>query len=272
MTNWNCVVHRGVHLLLATLMVLVVACQSSSPPVTEQWIPPYLQLHLEAGKAQVQWAATSEWITMEGQASIVIEDKGQIVADAAEGARFRLGDGSQLELAPETTIEVENPSSLPRLQITLQDGRLLFAAQKPSYEFATSICPVRLLRLPVRISLESNGTTTRLAVEEGAVTCELESETLTLLTCQEIQAETGEEPQVTEFCVVGTEVSPSTSPSAPTPSPSSTPWGFEPSATSPSSPSPPTQTLTPTPTPTVEGEATPTRRSVVPTPTSTPTP
>jgi len=249
--NWGVGAHQGaVYLLLTALTVSIAACQSPSTE-TEQWMPPYLQLHLHAGKAQVQWSDASEWVLMEGEASIIIEKTGQIIADAVDGAQFYLGDGSTLELAPESVMEVRNPRTLPRLQVVLQNGRLLFVAQKPSYEFILPVCSVTILSIPSHIRVEVDGETTRLAVEEGAVACELETETLTLLTCQEMYIQPGEEPEVIKFCVADTPISPST----PTYSPSPTLGEFEPTATP--SPSP-----TPTPTP----------REVVPTLTHAPVP
>jgi hypothetical protein len=250
--------HRGVvHLLLTVLVVLVAACQRA-PAATEQWMPPYLDLHLYAGKAQVQWSDGSEWNKLEGKASIVIENKGRITADAVEGAQFYLGDGSTLEMGPGTVIEVQNPRTFPRLQVVVRDGSLLFFAQKPSYEFVIPACSVTLLSVPALIRVEVNGETTRLAVEEGAVTCELETGTLTLPTCREMTVRPGEEePDVTEFCTPNTVIAPPT----PTPSPDSTPLGFELTAT-------PSPSASPTPSPTPM----PTRREVVPTFTPTPVP
>jgi hypothetical protein len=254
--------HREVvYLLLTTLAVFAAACQST-PAATQQWTPPYLELHLYAGKAQVQWSNRSEWTTMEGKAGIVIDDRGRISADTTEGAQFYLGDGSTLELAPGAMIEVINPRTFPRLQVAVQDGSILFTAQKPSYEFVMPDCPVTLLSVPALVRIEVNGQTTRLAVEEGAVTCKLGTETLTLPTCREMYLRPGEEPDVAEFCTPSTAASPRT----PTPSPSPTPPGFEPTLTPTAAPS-----FTPTPT-RREVVPTPTRRGVVPTPTHTSVP
>jgi len=248
--------YRGIgYLLLAVVAILIAACQRA-PTATEQWVPSYLELNLYAGKAQLQWPGESEWTTLEGKASVTIKDGGRISADATEGAKFFLGDGSMLELSPETTIEVRSPRTLPRLQVVVENGSVLFFGQKPSYEFAVPACPVKLLSIPSLIRIEVDGETTRLAVDEGAVTCELETETLTLPTCRQMTVRAGEVPDVTDFCTPSTVVSP------PTPTP--TPQGFEPSTTS--SPS-----LAPTSTPTIAGP-TPTRRGVIPTSTHTPVP
>ncbi|MFQ6101255.1 MAG: hypothetical protein ACE5OS_08475 [Anaerolineae bacterium] len=238
------------YLLLIALMVLIAGCQSPAT-VTEPWTPPYLQLQLRAGKVQVQWADASEWTTMESGASITVQKQGRIVADAAEEALFHLGDGSTLELAPETMMEVQNSRSFPRLQMVLQDGSLLLMAQEPSYELTIPTCSVTLLSVPSRIRIEVNSETTYLAVEEGAVVCALETGTLTLPKCREMYARAGEEPEVTEFC----DANATATAFAVTPSPSPTPSEFE---------TTPTATATPSPT------TTPTREVVTSTPTPVP--
>jgi hypothetical protein len=254
--SWSLGAHRGIgYLLLVVVAVLIAACQRA-PTATEQWIPSYLELNLYAGRAQLQWPGESEWTTIEGKASLTIKDGGRISADAAEGAKFFLGDGSMLELSPETTITVQNPHTLPRLQVVVEHGSVQFFAQKPSYEFAVPACPVEILSVPSLIRIDVNGETTRLAVDEGAVTCELETETLTLPTCRQMTVRPGEEPDVTNFCTPSTVVSP------PTLTPN--PQGFESTTTS-------TATFTPTSTPTSVGP-TPTRREVMPTPTHTSVP
>jgi hypothetical protein len=248
--------HRRIgYLLLVVVAILIAACQRA-PTATEQWVPSYLELNLYAGKAQLQWPGESEWTAMEGKASVTIKDGGRISTDATEGAKFFLGDGSMLELSPETTIEVQSPRTIPRLQVVVETGSVLFFGQKPSYEFAVPACPVKLLSIPSLIRIEVDGETTRLAVDEGAVTCELETETLTLPTCRQMTVRAGEVPDVTDFCTLSTVVSP------PTPTP--TPQGFEPSTTS-------TPSLAPTSTPTIAGP-TPTRRGVIPISTHTPVP
>jgi len=248
-------------LLLVASIALVSACQSP-PPVTKEWTPLYLQLRLCEGAAQVQAPDASGWTAMEKDVSVTIEEKSRIVA-MEEGARFCLGDGSTLELSPESVMEVQNPRTFPHLKIVLQHGNLTFVAQRPSYELVMPACPVELLNVPVRIRGEVVGEVTRLAVEEGAVTCALEAETLTLLSGREMYAKPGEEPMVTEFEVPATDAGGSFA--TLTPSPSATPEGVEPTMTSTPSPSPsPTPTATPSPTPT--------RRRIVFTPTSTPLP
>ena len=250
--------HRASALLLTVLVLVTAACQPT-PVATEQWIPSYLELNLYSGKAQLQWPGESDWTGMEGKAGITIHEGGRISTDTAEGAKFFLGDGSTLELGPETTVEVQNPRTFPRLQMIVESGSILFFAQKPSYEFVLPMCAVELLSVPSLIEVEVTGETVRLAVEEGAVTCEMEGETVTLPTCRQMVVQPGEEPDITDFCTLGTVVAPPT----PTASPSPTPEGFVPSAT-------PTASSTPTVTPTVN--PTVTGGSVGSTPTYTPVP
>jgi hypothetical protein len=197
---------------------------------------------------------------MEGKAGFTLEERGQIIADAAEGAQLFLGDGSTLELDPGTILELRNPRTLPRLQVIVQEGVLLFFAQKPSYEFIVSDHPVTLLSVPSLIRIEVHDETTRLSVEEGAATYQGETEALMLPTCREMYIELGEEPDVTEFCTPSTMVPPST------PTPASP--GSEPTVT-PSASATPTLELTPTPTDTVRP---PTRTPTPPPPTNTPVP
>jgi hypothetical protein len=144
---------RLAYLLLIALTVISVAACQRAPEVTEQWAPPYLEMHLFAGKVQVQAAEGAEWTTMEGKAGFTLEERGQIIADAVEGAQLFLGDGSTLELDPGTVLELRNPRTLPRLQVIVQEGGLLFFAQKPSYEFVISAHPVTLLSVPSLIRI-----------------------------------------------------------------------------------------------------------------------
>jgi hypothetical protein len=251
---------RLAYLLLAALTVPIVACRPA-PAVTEQWTPPYLQLNLYAGNAQVQLSDGSEW-AMVGQdkASIVIRDKGRIVADATAGAKFYLGDGSTLELAPGTAIEIQNPRTFPRLQVTVLKGSLQFFAQKPSYEFVVPICSMTLLSIPALIRIEADEQVTRLAVDAGAVTCDLETEALTLTTCREVSMRAGEEPQVTEFCAPSTPIAPAT----PTPLATTTAEAGESTE--------PTAQPSPLPTPTPTLGVVPTRAPTPVPPTDTPAP
>jgi hypothetical protein len=252
---WRTSTRKALGCLLLAVLVAVTACQSPSP-VNEQWTPLYLQLHLSAGKARAQWLGESEWTVLENGASATIEEMGQIIADDVEGARFSTGDGSTLELNPGAVMEVQNPRTLPHLQVTLRDGTLLFTAQEHSYEISTPACSVSLPSIPSQIKIEVNGETTRLAVMEGAATCTFEEETLTLPTGREMVVRPNEEPEVFEFCVAST--------AAPAPtmslSPPPTPWWLD-----------STPTLSPTSAPTATLTATPTFAPLTPSRTSTPT-
>jgi len=242
-------------LILAMLLITVVACQShTSATVAEQWVPPYLQLQLSAGKAQVQSPDAPEWTVIDGNASLDVKETIQIIADAVEGAKFHLGDGSTLELMPGTIVDMQNPRTFPLLQVTLQEGGLLLIAQKPSYEIIAPTCSVTPLSLPVRLRVEIQGETTNLAIEEGAVTCELGTETLTLTKCQEMYTRVGESSEPIEFC----DASATATVSAMTPSPT---FDFRESDETPTATATPIPTYTPTLT----------REVVTQTPTATPT-
>jgi hypothetical protein len=258
------------YLLLSALTVIsVAACQRRASAAADQWAPSYLRMHLSAGEVRMQAAEGAEWATMGEEARFTLEEKGRIVADAVEGAQFFLGDSSTLELDPGTVLELRNPRTLPRLQVIVQDGSLLFFAQKPSYEFITSTGLVTLLSVPSLIRIEVHGETTRLSVEEGAVTYQGETGTLMLPACREMYIEPGKEPDVTDFCspAITAPLSPPTptpSGSAPNTAPYATP-SAAPSATPSATPSP-TPSATPSPTP----PATPTPEETVPPPTPTP--
>jgi hypothetical protein len=213
----------------------------------------------------MQAAEGAEWATMGEEARFTLEEKSRIVADAVEGAQLLLGDSSTLELDPGTVLELRNPRTLPRLQVIVQDGSLLFFAQKPSYEFITSTGSVTLLSVPSLIRIEVHGETTRLSVEEGAVTYQGETGILMLPRCREMYIEPGKEPEITDFCSPATTapLSPPT-PTPPGPTPTTTPYAT-PSAAPSATPSP-----TPSATPTLE--LTPTPGETVPPPTPTPLP
>ena len=249
---------RAIYLLLIALTVLTTACQSS-PTETEQWTPAYLQLQLREGKARVQWADSSEWMTVEKGENIAIEKKGYIATDAEE-ARFQLGDGSTLELGPETVIEVHSSRSFPHLEMALQAGSFLLTAQKPSYEITIPACPVTLLSIPSQIRVEVSDGTIHVAIEEGAALCTQETGTLMLPKCKEVYARPGEELEVAEFC----DADATATASALTPSPTFSFWDSDETPTV-------TATATASPTPTL------TRAVVIPTstpmpPTNTPPP
>jgi hypothetical protein len=192
----------------------------------------------------MQSPGESEWTVLESGADIIVTETYRLIADAVEGAEFSVGDGSLLDMSPGAIIEIKNPRTLPRLQVTLREGTLLFTAQEPSYELFTSACPVSLLSIPSTIEIEVNGETTRLAIEEGAATCALEEKTLTLPMCRELLLRPDEEPEVSVFCTASTP----TPPPVMTISPSSTPWWSDSTQTLTATTSIPTPTTTPTPT------------------------
>lgn len=237
----------AVCLLLTAVAILGTGCRSPSA-VTGQWVPPYVQMYLCEGKAEVQWQGASVWTELQDEASIVVEESGRIAADAAQGARLCWSDGSTLDLAPATVVEVRDPQTHPRLQVVLEGGSLLLVAQKPSYEVILPACSVTLLGVPSRIRVEVSDEMSGVIVEEGTVTCVLETGLLTLFTCQELHARSGEQPIVTEFCVTAPASTP-TRITTPTPfmsGPTSTPRLFAtavPTATLP----PPTETPEPPP-------------------------
>jgi hypothetical protein len=271
--SWtNDIASRKHFLLLAVLVIAAVACQGNpSVSMTEQWTPPYLQLRLSEGKARIQSSGDSEWKTLESEATITVEETLRVVADAVTGAQFLVGNDSMLELEPGVTVELQNPHSLPRLQVILEDGDLLFVAREPSYEFLVNGFPVSLLSIPSKIKIEVNGDTARVGVEEGAVACTTEEETFTVSICREIFLSPGQEPQVTEFCAAIAETPPSSTPSL---APSPTPWQVEQTMTSSPSPSPtttPTPSQTPTSASTREIEVSTVTHTPVP-PTETPVP
>lgn len=267
---------RPAYLFLAVLLTsLLAACRGSSPTV-EPFAPPYLRLRLCEGQAQLQHPGSADWAAMEGE--IVIESQVRVMADAVEGARLCLSDGSLLDLAPATAALLRNPRVFPRLQVVLEEGGLLFSAQAPSYEFTLSVCPVAFLSVPTRIRIEVSGETTHLMVEEGAVNCTRDTEVLTIFACWELYTESDEEVRITEFCsaratatasaIVPTATNTFTPFPTFTPTPTRavvvstpTPSPLPPTDTPPSPPPPPRPTSTPTPRPTD-----------TPHPTDTPTP
>ncbi|HIQ01832.1 MAG TPA: hypothetical protein EYH30_06850, partial [Anaerolineales bacterium] len=186
-----------VYLLLAVLAGLIVSCQRS-PTTTESFAPPYLRLHPCGGRPLWQQPGTSDWVEMEGE--ITVEDAVWVGAEATEGGRLCLGDESTIDLMPGARVELRNPHIFPRLQVTLEEGALLFEAQRPAYEFLLPVCTVTLLGAPTRLKIEIGGETTRLVVEEGGVNCALEAETLTIFACWEMVARSAEDITVSEFC------------------------------------------------------------------------
>jgi hypothetical protein len=242
---------RIICLLLAGFIISITACQGQQSAETEQWLPPYLRLQLRAGKVQVQWPDSSEWAVMEGRASIAVEEEIGMIADAVEGAQFRLGDGSALELAPQATVQLQNLRTFPRLHVVLQEGALLFVAQDSTYEFVVPACLVTILSVPARLNIEIDDEGTHLIVKEGVAACTTDTETITLPPGQEVHmASSDAQPEITEYTDAGATAT--VLALTPSPKPTTTPT------------SSPTDTPTPTPTPR------PTVEIVIPTSTQVP--
>jgi hypothetical protein len=217
-------------LLLAMFIISIAACQGQQSAVTEQWLPPYLRLQLRAGKVQVQWPGSSEWTTMEGKASLAVEEEISMIADSEEGVQFLLGDGSTLELAPQAAMQLQNLRTFPRLHVVLQEGALLFVAQETTYEFVVPACLITILSVPAHLSIEVDDEGTHLIVKEGVAACATDTETVTLPAGQEMHmASSDAGPEITEYTDAGTTatvlaVTPSPEPTTtPTPSPTNTP-------------------------------------------------
>lgn len=262
-------------LLLLALAILLVACQRQSVE-TETWVPPYTRLSLRSGGAQLQECGETEWAEMEPDQEIIIQSQCHILTDADEGAAFDLADGSTLDLDPASMVALHNPGTLPHLRITLQEGSLRFTAHEPSYEIIIPACSMTFLTTPSQVRVQVEDDTTHAAIEEGAMACPRESGALTLLRCQEIHTQTGEDFDITEFCVVETP----TVPMIRTRRPSPTPVELQPTETTrpvfaPTwTPSPtseiPTDTPPPPPPPTSTRRR-PTRTPVPPSPPPPPT-
>jgi len=188
---------------------------------------------------------------MEGRASIAVEEEVGMIADAVEGAQFRLGDGSALELAPQATVQLQNLRTFPRLHVVLQEGALLFVAQDTTYEFVVPACLVTILSVPARLSIEIDGEGTHLIIKEGVAACTTDTETITLPPGQEVHmASSDAQQEITEYTDAGATAT--VLALTPSPEPTTTPTSL------------PTDTSTSTPTPTP--------RIVIPTSTQTPPP
>lgn len=237
---------RGI-LLAIIMLTLITSCQST-PPESESFRPPYLQLRLCGGDASSQLPESTEWQGIAEE--ILIRERVRLRADPTEGARFCLGDDSVMELAPAAQVALENPRILPQLQIVLEEGSLQFSVQKPSYAFLLPGCSLEVASVPSRLTIERVNDGVHLLVDEGALTCTSETGTVTLVRCQDLRASAGMDPEIGQFCEA------TAIPTAAFPSATPTPAG--PTATA---------TDTPTPSPTV----TPTPRPQLPQPTATPT-
>jgi hypothetical protein len=251
--------------VLTMLAALLAACQGPATP-TERSLPAYLRLVPCGGEPQLQWSGSSEWRAVE--APIALDREARIVVEGSSGGRLCAADGSVLELASGSTIDVGPAQEASRLEMALREGELLFLALEPPYQFAAPGCLLSVVDAPTRFTVELNSDTTRLRVEEGRATCVTESDTITVGTCTEITAALGVEPQIGQYCIA-------------TPQPTPTPVTRSPTPVTPS-PTPtdtPTPTLTPSITPTSTPTPTATRRVFIPTstptsppPTSTPVP
>lgn len=254
--------------VLVLLASLLTACQGAAQP-TEKPLPAYLQLLPCGGKPQVRWSGSSEWLAVE--APIDLDTDARIAAEGDDEGRLCAADGSVVELAPQTAIDVGPTQDGSRLAIALQEGSLLFLALEPTYQFVAPACLVSVSDVPARVSVALNSKTTRLRVEEGKAICVMETETITLETCSEVIAAPGAEPEIGQYCLAAplpaaTPVSRSPTPVTPTREPTGTP----------------TATVTPSPTPSATPTSTPTPTAIrrvfiptstpIPTPTSTPVP
>jgi hypothetical protein len=279
MPSWKL---KTIGLLLAVSVLSLTACQDQQPTAAEQWLPPYLHLQLRAGKAQVQWPGSSGWTTVEGKASIAVEEEIGMIADMEQGAQFLLGDGSTLELEPQTRMQLQNLHTFPRLHMVLQEGALLFVAQGTTYEFVVPACLVTILSAPAHLDIRVKDGGTHLVVQEGAIACETDAGIITLPSGQEMHmASPDAEPEITEYTdteptatvLALTPSSKSTTTTPPTPTPTSTPTPTPTATPPPVTQAPPTPTNPPAP-PTEPPAPPPTKRprQTEPPPTNPPPP
>lgn len=249
---------RGLVVVLAVLVLLaalLIACQGAATP-TGTPPPAYLRLVPCGGESQSQWSGSSQWRPV--KAPITLDREARIAAEGDAGGRLCAADGSVLELAAGSTVDAGPNDDGSCLQITLQEGSLLFLATGPGYQFAAPGCVLRVSEVPARVSVERNSEATRLRVEQGRAALVMASETITVETCAEIIAAPGAEPEVGQYC----DATPQPTPTSVTLSPTPMPPTNTPTAT-------PTPTSTPSATPTSTPTPTPTRRIF---PTNTPTP
>ncbi len=250
-------------LALAGLVSLLAACQPVG--ASERFVPPYLRLRLCGGSARLEnEEGSSDWGVAE---EVCIEGTCRIIADAEEGARICIADGSVLDLAPGAAVELTEARFFPLLQLRVADGALQFETERSSYEFLFADWTATLLRVPARLEVVSGDGIARLAVAEGAVSCALSERMVTVLAGREIRAESGREA----FLVDRISASPTISVPAYL---FATPDVDRLKATS-TSTRVPTITHTPTTTPTATATSTstpaPTREPSTPTPTQAPT-
>lgn len=251
---------RWTVLIAAGLLLLsVLACQSTPAP-TEAWVPPYLQAFLCGGAARVRWAEAADWSELQAGAPVVLRKPAEIMA-LTEGARLCLGDGSTLELSSGARVTLQEPGSFPLLDVTVLDGEVTLVAQKASYRIGTTTVSMTLLEVPTRARVRLNGGAVYVRIEEGAVNCATDDESITLPTCWEMRKPEGEAVQVGVFCATR----------VPTPSPTATSPGPTIAPTVLVSPSPSPTSLSPSPTPTLPRGTRVTPSPIPGTPTPTPT-
>lgn len=250
------------------MLLGVLACQSTPSP-TETWIPPYLQAFLCGGSARVRWAEAADWSDMQTGTPVVLRKPAEIMA-LTEGARLCLGDGSTMELSPGARVIVQEPGSFPLLDVTVLDGEVTLIAQKASYRIGTTAVSMTLLEVPTRARVRLNGGAIYVRIEEGAVNCATDDESITLPTCWEMRKPEGEAAQVGTFCATSI---PTPSPMATRPGPTPTQIALPSPSPSPVSPSPsPTPTTLTRPRRTIAATPSPTSGTPTLTPTMTPLP
>ncbi len=257
--------HRTLLIATGLMLLAVLACQSTPSP-TEAWVPPYLQAFLCGGTARVRWAGAADWSDLQTGAPAILREPAEIMA-LSEGARLCMGDGSTLELSPGARLIAHEPGAFPLLDVAVLDGEVTLIAQKASYRIGTSVISMTLLEVPSRVRVRLNGGAIYVRIEEGAVNCATDDESITLPTCWEMRKPEGEAAQVGVFCATR----------VPTPSPTPTRPAPTPTLTAILSPSPSPAPLSPFPTPTRPpgtrvATPTPTLGTPTPTPTLTPLP
>lgn len=249
-------------LALVLLAAMVGACHSSP---AEDRLPGHLRLVPCGGKARLRPSGSPEWVSVETQ--VTVDGEARIEAEGDGGARLCLEDGSILELAPGTAVDLRPAEEGLRLEIALQEGSVRLLAQEASYQFAISACPVEVTEIPARVRVERLEGVAHVWVEKGSAVCAKGDEPLLLGTGSELVAAPGQEPQIAQTSEVGRQVPTSVAPTAtstgaPVPtvtatvgvtaSPTRTPTPTTVPSASPSvtpQPSPEPATATPEPTP-----------------------
>ncbi len=274
---------RGLQLTLSVLLSLMVAACGAVPAPASEALPAHLRLAPCGGASRFRWAEGSAWVALE--ARIGVEAGLTVAAEGDERARVCAADGTVMELASGTTIEIRPAEDKSRLEISLSQGRLLLMALEPAYQFEVAGGLVQVSQAPTRIWGASDAGTTQLRVEQGQMASRVGTQTLALERCWEILTAPGVDPEIRNYCAAGPDPAPvptirppvdltptphPTATSSPTPSPTSTPDVTETVSPAPTA----TPSATPTATPTSTPTATPTVfiPPATPTPTNTPTP